>query len=227
MPVELVAAALLSAAPVHLAVSVDFTLVRPSGRDPKTMTKRWYVEVPAKRADAKSMEELLHRVFFDANVTLRLREPGDAAYLAMVSFKTEKVDERAVAAWRGGDDAAFPWVAAQRAVVWEPGACFVVDEQGRYDTVDADDFTELVMNRLLEKKAVDQAGFVAFFDAYFAKAPKGTGQKLYEARAERLKNIVAIREGPYRKPPGEQPHASGPVDAVVKKLMAGPAKPGR
>lgn len=224
MTLGLTAAVVLSAAPVHLAVSLDFTLVRPTGREPKTMPKRWFFEVPAKRADPKSMEELLNRVFFDANVKLRLREPGDAAYLALVSFKTEKVDEHAVAAWRGGDDAAFPWVAAQRAVVWEPGACFVVDDKGRYDTVDADDFTELVMNRLLERKAVDQAGFVAFFDAYFAKAPKGTGQKLYEARAERLKNIVAIREGPYRKTPGEKPHASGPVDAVVKRLMAGPAK---
>lgn len=224
MTLVLTAAVVLSAAPVHLAVSLDFTLVRPTGREPKTMPKRWYFEVPAKRADARSMEELLHRVFFDANVKLRLREPGDAAYLAMVSFKTEPVDEQAVAAWRGGDDAAFPWVAAQRAVVWEPGACFVVDEKGQYDTIAADDYTELLMNRLLEKKAVDQAGFVAFFDAYFAKAPKGTGQKLYDARAERLKNVLEIRKGPYRKPPGERPHVSGPVDAVVKTLLAVPAK---
>jgi hypothetical protein len=224
MTSAIVATALLGAAPVHLAVTLDFTLVRPSGREPKTMQKHWFFEVPAKRADDKSMEELLHRVFFDANVRLRMREPGDTAYLSMVSFKSAKVDTKAVAAWRGGTADAFPWVAAQSAVVWEPGACFVVDDGGHYDTVDAGDYTELLVNRLLESKVMSEADFTAFFTAYYPKASKEEVQALFTERAERMKKVVEIRKGewPYRKPPGEKPHASGPVDAVVKKLMAAP-----
>jgi hypothetical protein len=223
MTSAIVVAALLSAAPVHLAVTLDFTIVRPpKGRDPKSMQKHWFFEVPAKRADDKSMEELLHRVFFDANVLMRMREPGDTAYLSMVSFKTEKVDTKAVAAWRGGTADTFPWVAAQSAVVWEPGACFVVDDAGHYDTIDAGDYTELLVNRLLEAKVMSEADFKAFFTAYYPKAPKETVDDIFAKRADRMKNVVEIRKGPYRKPPGEKPRASGPVDAVVKKLMASP-----
>ena len=104
----------------HLRVDLKFTLVHADGKsEPKPMDKVWYFEVPAKRADDKSMNELLHRIFWDQNVAMRQREPGDHAYLSMVSFKTSKVDLGAVKATKGTAADSFGWIAAQRDVVWE------------------------------------------------------------------------------------------------------------
>jgi len=211
--------AVLSAAPMeHLRVDLSFTLVHADGKaEPKPTQKAWYFEVPAARADDKSMNELLHRVFWDQNVAMREREPGDHAYLSLVSFKTSKVDLEAVKASKGADKSGFGWLDAQRAVVWEASALFIVDAGGHYDNIGANDYTELLLHRMLERKLVDEAAFVAFFDAYGSKTP---GQKVFADRAQRLKSLTEIRgvvtsapgSGPSRKKPGAKPIASGPID---------------
>ncbi len=213
--------AVLAAAPMeHLRVDLKFTLVHADGKsEPKPMDKVWYFEVPAKRADDKSMNELLHRIFWDQNVAMRQREPGDHAYLSMVSFKTSKVDLGSVKATKGSAADSFGWIAAQREVVWEPSAEFIVDATGRYDNIGGNDYTELLFLRMLEQKAVDEATFVAFFDEHYKG--KTTGKKVLEDREKRLKNLTEIRgvattapgSGLSRKAVGAKPIASGPIDA--------------
>lgn len=213
--------AVLAAAPMeHLKVEFKFTLANPDGRpEPEPSSKVWYFEVPAKRADDKSMTELMHRIFWDQNVAMRQREPGDHAFLRMVSFKSSKVDLNAVK--NSKEDEAFAWLEAQRSVVWEPSALFIVDEQGRYDNIGANDYTELLAHRMLEKKLVDEKGFIAFCDAHFKKT---AGKDIYADRAKRLASLTEIRgvtterpgSGPYRKKVGEKPIASGPIDSAMK-----------
>jgi hypothetical protein len=119
------------------------------------------------------------------------------------------------------EDEAFGWLDAQRSVVWEPSALFIVDEQGRYDNIGANDYTELLAHRMLEKKLVDEKGFIAFCDAHFKKT---AGKDIYADRAKRLANLTEIRgvtterpgSGPYRKKVGEKPIASGPIDSAMK-----------
>jgi hypothetical protein len=143
---------------------------------------------------------------------MRLREPGDHAFLRMVSFKTSKVDLAAVKKSRG--DEAFGWHEAQRNVVWEPSALFIVDAQGRYDNIGANDFTELLAHRMLEQKVLDEAGFVAFCDAHFKKT---AGKDILADRAKRLANLTEIRGGGApRKAVGAKPIASGPIDSAKK-----------
>ncbi len=213
----LLAVALTAGAAQDLKVDVEFSIVRPNGvREAKTLSKTWYFDVPAKRADKAAMTELIHRIFFDANVKLRQREPDDKAWLTMVSFKTSPVDTKGLAEWDFSGPP-MPWYAADWAIVWEPGACFFVADDGRYDTMQAPDFTELLMNRMLDAKAVTKDQFVSFFEKMYPKPP-GNGQKLYDARAERVKNLVSVRTGPWRKTPGAKPIASGPVEDVIKSL---------
>lgn len=216
--------AVLAAAPMeHLRVDLTFTLVQANGKGVgKTNDKVWYFEVPARRADDKSMKELLHRIFWDQNVAMRAREPNDHAYLSLVSFKTAKVDLAAVKATPGSAADTFGWIAAQRDVVWEPSAEFIVDDAGRYDNIGGNDYTELLFLRMLEQKAIDEAVFVAFFDVHYKG--KSTGRKVFDDREKRLKNLTEIRgtttnapgSGMYRKAVGAKPIASGPIDSVVK-----------
>jgi hypothetical protein len=221
----LLLAASLAAAPVsmeHLRVDLSFTLVHADGKaEPKPMQKAWYFEVPTSRADDKSMTELLHRIFWDMNVAMREREPGDHAYLSMVSFKSSKVDLAAVKASKGADKSGFGWLDAQRDVVWEASAEFIVDAKGHYDNIGANDYTELLLHRMFERKLVSEAEFVAFFDAYNTRTP---GRTVFDDREKRLKSLTEIRgtvtnapgSGPTRKAPGARPIASGPIDAVKK-----------
>ncbi|MDP1823737.1 MAG: hypothetical protein Q8L48_10855 [Archangium sp.] len=216
--------AVLAAAPMeHLRVELKFTLVHADGkREANASDKVWYFEVPAKRADDKSMNELLHRIFWDQNVAMRQREPGDHAYLSLLSFKTSKVDLAAVKASKGTDPKVYGWLDAQRAVVWEPSAEFIVDDQGRYDNIGGNDYTELLLHRMYERKLIDEAGFVAFFDAY--NSAKTPGRMVFDGREKRLKSLTEIRgvatnapgSGTYRKAVGAKPIASGPIDSAVK-----------
>ena len=213
----LLLAAITTQAPTHVRVDFDFALMRPTGRTPNTMAKTWFFEVPRARSDEKSMNELLNRIFFDANVWLRTREPTDTAYLTLVKLTTVQIDKKTLLEWDGKSTEAFPWHAAQKKIVWEPGACFFVDARGRYDRLDAVDFTELLMDRLVEEKKVDEAKWIAFFDRYFPDKPQG--KTLWAERSKRMKNLVTIRDSDrYRKAPGTAPIASGPVDEVFKGL---------
>ena len=187
-------------------VDLRYGLFHPvNGQAPGTQSKTWFFDAPQGALTA----ELLHRIFYDANVRMRRREPNDHAYLGLVDFEVRLVEVGALLAWDGKSGEPFPWFASQRAIVWEPGACFIVADDGRYDNFDQHDFTELLMNRLLDAGVVDPARFVAFFDRYFPNAA-GSGQSTFEQRAERTANLVAIRAQGFRKPPGAAPFASGP-----------------
>lgn len=198
---------------VHLKADFEHTLIKADGTGVgKTMPKTWYFEVPASRADDKHMEELLHRIFWDANVKMRYREPGDHAFLKMVSFKTHKVDPTELKTWKGGEKK-FGWLEATRDVVWELTATYIVDEGGNYDGIGGNDYSELLMHRMLQSGQVDEKAFVAFFDAYNPKTP---GKTVLADREKRFKNLTEIRKDQgYRKKPGEKPVASGPIDSVA------------
>lgn len=201
--------------PQHLRVDFDFTLVRPTGKQEKPLSKTWYLEVPRRRAGQSAMNELLNRIFYDANVKLRTREPEDKAWLKLVRFKSAPVDTKAMLAAADPGPEALPWLAARARVVWEPGACFIVADDGRYDTMEGDDFTELLMNRLYQAHQVDDAQYASFFDRYYHKP--GVGQQLLSQRAPRLANIEVIRPTTaFRKQPGARPIASGPVDSGLE-----------
>ncbi|MDX2015653.1 MAG: hypothetical protein SFW67_36000 [Myxococcaceae bacterium] len=202
----------------HLRVDFEFTLVSAAGvAAPTTMRQTWFFEVPARRADDASMTELLHRIFWDQNVAMREKEPGDHAYLALVKFTSAPVDRAAVKASKGVGDQ--PWFEAQRKVVWEPSALFIVDAEGRYDNIGMHDFTELLLQRMYDDQQVTEAEFVAFFDTYTQGAIKGRVR--FDARKERLALLTRIGptvtgapgSGSRRKKPGTKPFVSGPIDA--------------
>jgi hypothetical protein len=175
----LLASLVLAATPAsmtHLRADILYTLKHPDGRAaPSPMPRVWYFEVPKKRSDDASMNELLHRIFWDQNVAMREREPNDHAYLAMVSFKTSKVDKASVKASKGVDERAFGWFEANRAITSEPSATFIVDEQGRYDNIGVHDYTELLLHRMFDTGEVTEAEFVAFSSTPTRTAPSRAG----------------------------------------------------
>lgn len=199
-------------------VDLDYRLCGGSGaRSAGTQAKTWFFEVPAARADDGAWAELLHRIFYDANVALRRREPDDAAWLGLDSFRTAPVDPSAILAWDGKSVEPFPWIQSGQRVVWEAGPCYFVDDAGRYDLLSAHDYTELLMLRLLHAGTIDAAAFIDFFNRYFPKGKPGAGQRMYDERELRFANLVVVRDlpGVFRKPPGGKPWASGPVDPAV------------
>lgn len=172
-------------------------------------TKRWFFEVPASRDAPDAWAELLHRIFYDCNVQQR-RSASDARWLGLERFTTTRVDPRALLAWDGAPAtraAHFPWA--------DP--CYFVDDAGRYDIMTAHDFTELMLLRLHAEGAVDRDAYVAFLERYFPNADAGAAEELWNDRAQRLANLVVIRDQPhlYRRAPGSQPVVSGPVDPAI------------
>lgn len=194
-------------------VDLEYRLCRPGGwRTPGTQGKTWFFEVPAVRLADEAWLELLNRIVYDSNVAMRRREPGDDAWLGLDAFRTSPVEAAEVLAWKGPSDAeGAPWVAAHRAMLWEPGPCYFVDDEGRYDVMGGNDFTELLLHRLLLAGRVDAAEFEAFFDRCFGS---GKGKAIHEDRARRFGNLVEVRAtgGGFRKAPGAEPWESGPVD---------------
>jgi hypothetical protein len=173
--------------------------------------RRWFFEVPAARDTPEAWAELLHRIFYDSNVQqLRTVDPAEAKWLGLERFSTAPVDPLKVLAWDGAPATraeAFPW----------SDPCYFVDDAGRYDVMTAHDYTELVLLRLHAAGTVDRAGYVRFFERYFPNAEKGAGDELWNDREQRLANLVLIRSQPhlYRRAPGSQPVASGPVDPAL------------
>jgi hypothetical protein len=81
-----------------------------------------------------------------------------------------------------------------------------VDESGRYDGLSPYDYSELMLTR-----TPDAASVVSFLDKLYS----GKGKAIYDDRAQRLANILVIREsGAFRKAPGAEPVASGPPSAA-------------
>lgn len=183
-------------------------------------SRRWFFEVPAARDTAEAWRELLHRIFYDSNVQ-QLRggvDPADAKWLGLERFTTSPVDASRVLAWDGSPASrgeAFPW----------SDPCYFVDDAGRYDVMTSHDYTELMLLRLHEAGAVDRAGYVRFFERYFPNAEKGAGEELWNDREQRLANLVLIRSQPhlFRRIPGSQPVASGPVRVPPGELTEPPS----
>ncbi len=199
-------------------VALTFRLANGyGGLTPDTKDKTWFFEVPAARDNEHAWRELLHRIFYDANVAMQRREPGDAAWLVLDAWTTTPVDEAAALAWDGTatlDVASrhLPWYVSQSRVVWEPAPCYWVDGAGRYDGLEANDFSELVVYRALAAGRVDETSAVTFLQKVYPREP-GAGQRIFDARAERLANITCVRAPPpgvFRKVPGEEPVVSGP-----------------
>jgi len=201
-------AALLAAAPpagpTHLKVEVEYMLTGPSGPlAAKPQKKTWFFEVPPSRATDAAMRELVHRIFFDANTLMKNREPGDPNWLAMTSIKSSKFDPKEMLSIEKAED--FPWHKAWSEVVWEPSCCYLVDAKGNYDTLKGGELTELLGYRLVDAKVLDEAGFVSFVDKHF---PGNKGKKFFDDRANRFKNLTAIRDDPTKRKPGSKPEVS-------------------
>jgi hypothetical protein len=60
-------------------VDLEYRLAGPFGRTPDTHRKSWYFDVAVAYWD-----ELLNRLFYDANVGMRRREPDDDSWLATI-----------------------------------------------------------------------------------------------------------------------------------------------
>jgi hypothetical protein len=67
--------------PDQFRVDLTYRLAGPNGRTPDTHRKAWYFDLPT-----VDWDELLHRVFYDANVGMRRREPRDDSWLALDDY---------------------------------------------------------------------------------------------------------------------------------------------
>ncbi len=196
-------------------VDLTYGLFHPGGgRAPGEQKKTWFFEIPVEAPSALPpiayWTELLHRIFYDANVAMRRREPNDVNWLGLVQFWVSPVLGESLLAWDGRSADLLPWVAAERAVVWESGACYFVANDGRYDTFGYIEYTELIMNRLLDAGRIDAVAFQHFMRLFFPNNA-ATAHEAFADRAQRVRNIEAIREGiGFRRQPGSQPMCSGP-----------------
>jgi hypothetical protein len=189
-------------------VDLAYRLAGPSGRTPDTHSKTWFFDVPA-----VDWDELLNRVFYDANVDLRRREPNDESWLALDSYQVSPVLVDTMLAWDGAataDKAAahLPWILASGAVTWEYTSCHLVDEAGGYDGMTGNDFSELVLYRAMA------AGRVSGEQAreFMAKLYPSTGDSYFADRRQRMANLVTVRPTTaFRRTPGSTPYLSGPI----------------
>jgi hypothetical protein len=156
--------------------------------------KTWFFAAPESRDSDADFLELLERIFADANAKLRAAEPDDRSSLVLSSFAMTPLNVRDIAGWTGATDAEttrkyLPWFLSERAVVWEFSACWLVDENGRYDGLDAYAFTELMLYRGVETQQIAEAEAVSFLDKLYS----GRGRAIFDDRAARLRNIDVIR----------------------------------
>jgi hypothetical protein len=195
-------------------VDLQYRLTTPSEpASPGTRHKTWFFDLPVERERPDAWEELLQRIFYDANVKLRRREPGDEAWLALDRFEISPVDVGIMLAWDGTmswDAAAahLPWLLSAAAAVWEFAACYIVDDAGAYDGMEGEDFTELVLCRALRSGRVTEPDARAFLDRFYP----GRGEAVFADRRQRFRNLLGLRDTvEFRKAPGAQPWCSGPV----------------
>lgn len=189
-------------------VDLEYRLAGPNGYTPSTQSKSWYFDLPTVNWD-----ELLHRVFYDANVGMRRREPYDENWLALDSYRATPVTVETMLAWDGEATAAkaaahLPWILASSAVTWEYTSCFVIDDAGGYDGMTGNDFSELVLYRAVAAGRVTEAQEREFL----AKLYPGSADSVFADRRQRMANLVAVRTtGAFRRTPGSLPFISGPV----------------
>lgn len=194
-------------------VSLAYRLVRDGEATPQTQEKTWFFELPRAWATAEGFRDLLHRIFFDANAVLRAREPNDHAHLALDTFDFTPIDAAEMLAWDGATtmEAAtrhLPWIVAHQRIVWEPAACFIVDENGRYDGMTGNDFSELIAYRALEEAVTTEPAALAFIQKLYPGSGPAHGRSYFEDRAARLRNLLVVRATPGRRTPNQRPCVS-------------------
>lgn len=207
---------LLTAAPTTVPVKVElrYTLANgaamkcigtdcPDTKNPSTMSQTWFFLVPANKADKASMNEVLHRVFFDSNAAMRAAEPRDTGYMKLIDFKHEKFDEKSMLAAKSVND--LPWHKAAQSVVWEPSCCYLVDDAGNWDTLKWSELTQLFGFRLMDRKALDEKGFIAFWHVL---SNDDSGVTVVKEKERRQKALTAVRENSSRRKPGSKPVVS-------------------
>lgn len=206
---------MLAAAPVNVKVEVRYTLANgapmkcvgkncPATRDLTPMTKTWFFTMPSSRNNKTSIDELVHRVFFDTNTMLRAREPTDMGFLKIVDFKSEAFDEKTMLAAKSADE--LPWRASAKKVIWERSCCYSVDEKGNWDTLDWDEMTELFAFRLLDRKVLDEKGFLTFWQMLAGN--ETSGPAILKDKVTRQANLTAVREHQGNRAPGSKPIVS-------------------
>jgi hypothetical protein len=203
-----------SSSRVARRADVHYRLAQAFGAlSPGTQTKTWFFELPQGRDTENGWTELLNRVFYDANVLLRSREPNDTTYLAVDTFTTAPVSAETMLAWDGVATqeraaAHLPWILSSGTVSWEFSACYFVDDAGAYDGMTGNDFSELILYRVLDAGQTTPQQALDFLDRLYP----GRGEALFAQRSARYANLVGVRPSTaFRRPPDSVPCVSGPV----------------
>ena len=190
-------------------VDVEYRLSGPGGRSADTHGKSWYFDVPGE----VDWGEVLHRVFYDANVGMRRREPRDESWLDLDTFDVTPVSLDTMLAWDGEPTTEkavthLPWILGPAAVTWEYTSCYLLDGAGGYDGMTGYDFSELILYRALAAGRVTRTAPGEFLDKLYP----GKGASVFADRTARTANLVVVRPTPaFRRPPGSTPHVSGPI----------------
>jgi hypothetical protein len=193
---------------------VQYRLVQAFGAmSAGTQTKTWFFDLPRSRDTTDGWTELLNRIFYDANMLMRSREPNDTTWLAVDTYATTPVSAPTMLAWDGRATreraaAHLPWILSSSAVSWEFSSCYFVDDGGGYDGMTGNDFSELVVYRALEAGQTSPEQALTFLDHLYP----GKGESVFADRSTRYANLLGVRpSAAYRRPPGSQPWTSGPV----------------
>ena len=182
------------------------------GVSPDTTPRCWYFEVPSAHDTPGHWQELVARITFDINTALRRRQPDDLAWIEVESIRACPVQPRQVFTAPETDPRSLPWVNIDKQRIWEPAVCYYVDDAGRYDVMSGHDFSELLLYRLLGRGEITAEQCRGFLERYYAEAGPSAGQRFYDDREARLRNLTTIREnvGGPRKTPYEQPYSCCP-----------------
>lgn len=194
-------------------VEVKCCLRLPNGGvSPDNTPRCWYFDLPSAHDTPEHWKELVPRIMFDINASLRRREPSDLAWIDMEGFRVYPLQPRQVLNMHETNQRSVAWVNFDRARSWEPAVCYYVDDAGRYDVMSAHDFSELLLNRLLGRGEIDDEQFRNFLDRYYAESEPAAGQRIYAQREARLKNLTTVREelNAWKKTPNEQPFSCYP-----------------
>src|SRR5215212_6279997 len=94
---------------IFARIDHEYSLCSPYGRvSPNMQSKTWFFELPQSRDTDDAWSDLLHRLFYDANVRLGRAEPGDPNFLNLETFQRSPVDVEAVIASGGSSWDALP-----------------------------------------------------------------------------------------------------------------------
>jgi ribosomal protein L7/L12 len=182
------------------------------GKSPDTSPRCWYFEIPRTHDTPERWTELVARIMFDINTTLRARQPDDLAWIDVESIRVYPLQPRQVLNTPETHPRSLAWVNFDKERVWEPAVCYYVDDAGRYDVMSGHDFTELLLYRLLGHGEMTPEQFRSFLDRYYADAESAAGLRIYADLETRFENLTTIREsaGLYRKTPNQQPFSCCP-----------------